>query len=60
MKEVALTSRTCITQRNVCFNYIEQVLSGLICIEAKKEDTPEEALNAFRAIVDQETVKGDW
>jgi COP9 signalosome complex subunit 2 len=27
---------------------------------AKKEDNPEEALKEFRAIVDQETEKGDW
>jgi hypothetical protein len=27
---------------------------------AKKEANPEEALKAFRAIVDQETEKGDW
>jgi COP9 signalosome complex subunit 2 len=27
---------------------------------AKKEDNPEEALKDFRAIVDQETEKGDW
>lgn len=29
-------------------------------LPAKKEDTPEEALKDFRAIVDQETEKGDW
>jgi hypothetical protein len=28
--------------------------------QAKKEDNPEEALKEFRAIVDQETEKGDW
>ncbi|TDL28184.1 PCI-domain-containing protein [Rickenella mellea] len=28
--------------------------------KSKKEDNPEEALNAFKAIVDQEKVKGDW
>jgi hypothetical protein len=27
---------------------------------AKKEDNPEEALKAFRALVEQETGKGDW
>jgi hypothetical protein len=27
---------------------------------AKKEEHPEEALKEFRAIVDQETDKGDW
>jgi len=27
---------------------------------AKKEDNPEEALKDFRAIVDQESEKGDW
>jgi hypothetical protein len=27
---------------------------------AKKEDNPEEALKEFRAIVDQESEKGDW
>ena len=26
----------------------------------KKEDNPEEALKAFKAIVDQEEEKGDW
>lgn len=29
-------------------------------LPAKKEDTPEEALKDFRAIVDRETDKGDW
>jgi len=28
--------------------------------KAKKEDSPEEALKEFRAIVDQEEEKGDW
>jgi hypothetical protein len=28
--------------------------------KAKKEDNPEESLKEFRAIVDQETEKGDW
>ncbi|KAH7915705.1 PCI domain-containing protein [Hygrophoropsis aurantiaca] len=28
--------------------------------KSKKEDSPEEALKEFRAIVDQETEKGDW
>jgi COP9 signalosome complex subunit 2 len=28
--------------------------------KSKKEDNPEEALKEFRAIVDQETEKGDW
>jgi hypothetical protein len=27
---------------------------------AKKEETPEEALKEFRAIIDQEEEKGDW
>ena len=27
---------------------------------AKKEDTPEQALKEFKAIVDQEEEKGDW
>ena len=26
----------------------------------KKEDSPEDALKAFRAIVEQEETKGDW
>ena len=32
----------------------------LMTFKAKKEDNPEEALKEFRAIVDQETEKGDW
>jgi hypothetical protein len=27
---------------------------------AKKEDSPEDALKAFRAIVEKEETKGDW
>ncbi|PPQ77002.1 hypothetical protein CVT25_014819 [Psilocybe cyanescens] len=30
------------------------------CDSAKKEDSPDEALKEFRAIVDQEDEKGDW
>jgi hypothetical protein len=35
------------------------ILSFIVNI-AKKEEYPEEALKEFRAIVDQETDKGDW
>jgi hypothetical protein len=41
------------------FQFTAEVDDELL-LPAKKEDTPEEALKDFRAIVDQETEKGDW
>lgn len=41
------------------FQFTAEVDDELL-LPAKKEDTPEEALKDFRAIVDQETERGDW
>jgi hypothetical protein len=53
-------SRTCIILLNVRALPICPVFVVFTGLTAKKEDNPEEALKEFRAIVDQETEKGDW
>jgi hypothetical protein len=66
MSPEAPMSKTCITPQNVRILRSQRcalILGSLtrpFVNAAKKEDNPEEALKAFRAIVDQETEKGDW
>ena len=52
--------RTCIILLSVWRAVSILVICADVCIIAKKEDNPEQALKEFRAIVDQEEEKGDW
>jgi hypothetical protein len=60
MRVETLTSKTCIIPPKVRASARSRVLLSADNPLAKKEDTPEEALKAFKAIVDQEDEKGDW
>ena len=60
-KRIALTLKTCTIKPNVCgFRSTTEPYPTYLRRLAKKEETPEEALKEFRAIVDQEEEKGDW
>jgi hypothetical protein len=57
----ALILRTCTIRQSVSLMYSTAVTCRPYCAPtAKKEDSPEEALKDFRAIVEQEEEKGDW
>jgi hypothetical protein len=61
-KWIALTLKTCIIKPNVRGFYCSTTTPYPTYLRrlAKKEETPEDALKEFRAIVDQEEEKGDW
>lgn len=58
VRQVAQMSKTCITRQSV--RRIGWHGRHLSLSTAKKEDNPEAALKEFKAIVDQESEKGDW
>ena len=60
-KRMASTLKTCTIKPNVCdFCSTTELYPIHVPHLAKKEETPEEALKEFRAIIDQEEEKGDW
>jgi len=60
MRPGAQMSRTCTIRPSVRRSLRVTRTLKYKLYTAKKEDDPEQALKAFRAIVEQEGEKGDW
>jgi hypothetical protein len=60
MMQGGSTSRICTTPPNVCAVRFPHYHGSHLRIIAKKEESPEQALKEFAAIVDQDEPKSDW